>query len=161
MQDSKRGDEVLELVAHIAEAKAEHRGILMQIASDEGMSPETRSLLVSHVLDEEEGYVLKLQGMLQGGGPAASSSTKAATGVGSDNAAATCAAQSVPSQAVAAGTVGDMRSWSDRASHLVDKSMAEKVAPVGLSFDRAQGEFRGESTGKSAEASIGNLRAER
>lgn len=41
-------------VSKMVSLKEEHRPILEKIAADEGMSAETRRLLVSHVLDEED-----------------------------------------------------------------------------------------------------------
>jgi hypothetical protein len=58
-------------VARMRATKAEHRRLLDVIASDTGMTPETRRVLVSHVLDEEDEQLDRIAGAATGeGGPA-------------------------------------------------------------------------------------------
>jgi hypothetical protein len=47
-------------VARLAELKAEHRDLMLTIARDAGMEPETRRTLVQHVLDEEDEKIARI-----------------------------------------------------------------------------------------------------
>lgn len=50
---------IRELIA----TKAEHRRILMQIAADPGMTPETRRTLIDHLYTEEDDHMQKIAGL--------------------------------------------------------------------------------------------------
>lgn len=50
------GEAINELIA----TKAEHRRILMEIAADPGMSPETRRTLIDHLYSEEDDHMQKI-----------------------------------------------------------------------------------------------------
>ena len=54
------------MVEKLAETKREHGPILLKIASDPGMSPETRRALVEHVLEEEDEYVAAMSALSVG-----------------------------------------------------------------------------------------------
>jgi hypothetical protein len=54
------GPDLAAAIAALASLKDEHRPLLMRIAADGGMEPETRTALVQHVLEEEDEKVAAL-----------------------------------------------------------------------------------------------------
>lgn len=65
------GSDLAAAIAALASLKDEHRPLLMRIAADAGMEPETRTALVQHVLEEEDEKVAALVSLV-GGAPARS-----------------------------------------------------------------------------------------
>ena len=53
-------DDIPTAVARIAALKDEHRDLVTQIAADPGMSPETRTALLTHIAHEEDEAVAAL-----------------------------------------------------------------------------------------------------
>jgi hypothetical protein len=55
-------------IDELAAVKAEHRRILVQIAGDPGMTPETRRTLLEHLYDEEDEHVRHIAALAGAGG---------------------------------------------------------------------------------------------
>lgn len=62
------GTSLGEAISALIATKAEHRRILMQIAADPGMTPETRRALIDHLYSEEDEHVQRIAS-LAGKGP--------------------------------------------------------------------------------------------
>src|SRR5687767_9286594 len=64
------GQSLPDAVAKLAATKAEHRKILQQVASDPGMTPETRRTLIEHLCQEEDEHVRRIAALAGGGASA-------------------------------------------------------------------------------------------
>lgn len=73
---------ISEAIDDLANTKAEHRDILARVASDPGMSPETRWALIAHLYDEEDEHVAEIKAALGGAAsPIAAPKPTAGTGI--------------------------------------------------------------------------------
>ena len=75
------GTDLAAAIAALASLKDEHRPLLMRIAADAGMEPETRTALIEHVLEEEDEKVAALVSLAGGAEPQASAAPPRKSGL--------------------------------------------------------------------------------